>query len=248
MKLINKISLVTGAGQGIGKAIAELLAKEGSTVIICDISLDRANKAVEEIIKNGGKAAAVCSDVSSSEDVNSMFKFIEENYGGLDILVNNAGISPKQRFEDITAEDWDKVLGVNLKGTFLCTQNAFRLMKIKGSGKIINIASIAGQNGGTVASPHYVSSKAGIIGFTKAMALLGGPHNINVNAIAPGRIVTELFYKDIDPEKNNEVISRIPLGHPGEPKDIAEAVLFLASDSSRYMTGACLNVNGGLLF
>ncbi len=247
MNLENKIALVTGAGQGIGKAIALALASRGSEVIVSDIDLSRAENVVQAIRDTGKKAVSGKLDVSKETEVDKIFSFINESFGTIDILVNNAGISPKQKFEDITAEDWDKVLAVNLKGTFLCARKAYEMMKEKKYGKIINISSLAGQMGGTVASAHYVASKAGVLGFTKALCKVAAPYNINVNAIAPGRIYTELFYKDIDPKKNEEICRQIPMGHPGTPEDIANTVLFLASDHSKYINGACINVNGGIL-
>jgi 3-oxoacyl-[acyl-carrier protein] reductase len=246
MNLANKIALVTGAGQGIGKEISLSLAEHGAEVIVSDLAEERVQEVVNIIKGAGGSAECIKLDVSEEKDVNDAFQLIVAKYGTLDIMVNNAGISPKQAFEDITTSDWDRVLAVNLKGTFMCSKKSYELMKEKRYGKIINIASLAGQNGGTVASAHYVASKAAIIGFTKALCKVAAPYNINVNAIAPGRIYTELYYKDIDPKKNEDILKQIPMGHPGTPKDIANAVIFLASCYSDYINGACLNVNGGL--
>ena len=246
INLQDKVAVVTGAGQGIGRDICLALARHGAEVVVTDVLNDKIAEVVAEITRNGGRAVDRQLDVSRADDVQQVFDFLSEKFGRLDILVNNAGISPKQKFEDITIDDWDRVQAVNLRGPFLCARAALTLMKEQMSGKIINIASLAGQNGGTVASAHYVASKAGIIGLTKALCKVGGPYNVNVNAVAPGRIVTELYYKDIDASRNEEILKQIPMGHPGTTQDIANTVVFLASDYSAYINGACLNVNGGL--
>lgn len=248
MKLKDKISLITGSAQGIGEAIVNKFSEEGSTVILCDIQVDKIKNVAHRIKKKGGEASFFKADVSSPKEVSKLFNFIKEKYHRLDILVNNAAISPKQRFDDITYEDWDKVLAVNLRSVFLCTKEAISIMKKEGKGKIVNISSMAGQNGGIFGSPHYAASKAGVIGFTKAMAKNMGPFNINVNAIAPGRIVTPLYYKDISPEMNEAFNKQIPLGRPGKPDEVVEGALFLASDSSNYITGTTLSINGGCYF
>lgn len=246
MNLSKKISLVTGGAQGIGKAIANLLSNEGSTVLIVDIDIKKAKSVVKNIKSKGGNALAFGIDVSSVFQVDELFHLIVKKFGKLDILINNAGIAPKQKFEDISLDDWERVLKVNLTGVFLFTKKAFLIMKEKKYGKIVNISSIAGQNGGILASAHYVASKAGMIGFTKYMAKISAPYNINVNTIAPGRIATRRYYMYSE-EFNRKINEKIPLGHPGSPEDVAEAVLFLVSDKSKYITGACLNVNGGIL-
>jgi 3-oxoacyl-[acyl-carrier protein] reductase len=246
LDLRNKVALVTGGGQGIGREICLALAAHNAEVVVSDVLEDRAANVAGEIKKTSAKSLSYRLDVSQPKEISEIFRFLTEKYGRLDILVNNAGISPKQKFEDITSDDWDRVLSVNLRGTFLCAKEAVGIMKSQNSGKIINIASLAGQNGGTVASAHYVASKAGILGLTKALCKVAGPFNINVNAVAPGRILTELYYKDINPTRNEEILKQIPMGHPGESRDIANTVIFLASDYADYINGACINVNGGL--
>jgi len=247
VKLKGKITLVTGGGQGIGKAISKKIAKEGSVVVVCDKDYKKAKITANEIKIAGHESFPYEVDVSLKEQVEKMFKFIDKKYGKLDILVNNAGISPKQSFENISLSDWNKVLSVNLTGTFLCTKQAYIRMKKNNYGKIINISSGSAQSGGIFSSPHYVASKAGIIGFTKSIAKIAGRYNINVNAIAPGRIVTNMYYKDIPGGSHKEINDRTPLKRPGEPEEIADSVLFLASEDSKYITGTCLNVNGGLI-
>jgi NAD(P)-dependent dehydrogenase (short-subunit alcohol dehydrogenase family) len=244
--LKDKAALVTGAGRGIGRDICLALAAHGARVLVTDVLGEKAAEVAEEINGGGGRALDHGLDVTREEEVRLVFDFLVEKFGGLDIMVNNAGISPKQKFEDISLEDWDRVQAVNLRGTFLCARAAVALMKERRSGKIINIASLAGQNGGTVAGAHYAASKAGVIGLTKALAKATGPCDINVNAVAPGRIVTELYYRDIEAARNEEILRQIPLGRPGTTRDIANTVVFLASDYAAYLNGACLNVNGGL--
>jgi len=245
MRLNKKITLITGGGQGIGETIARLFAQNGAETIICDINEKRAKNVADKINQNGGVAISFKTDVACVEEVEKLFGFIKKRYGRLDILVNNAGISPKQKFEEITEDDWDKVLNVNLKGCFLCSKQAFEIMKKIQSGRIINMSSAAGQMGGYASSVHYAASKAGILGFTKALARVGGPYNITVNAIAPGKILTDLYYKDVNPKINEQIIKEIPLGHPGKPEDVAETALFLASDAAKYISGECISVSGG---
>lgn len=251
MILKNKIALVTGSGQGIGKAIAILFAKKGAKVIVNDIERKKTKGVVENINKDfindkRNYAIEYIADVSSANEVKELFTFITKNFNGLDILVNNAAISPKQKFEKISYEDWGKVIDVNLTGPFICIQEAYKIMKRKKYGKIVNISSFAGINGGILASAHYVASKAGLIGLTKYMAKIGAPYHINTNVIAPGRVKTDKYYL-YSKEFNKKVDKNILLDSAAEPEDIAEAALFLASNKSNHITGICMNVTGGIL-
>jgi 3-oxoacyl-[acyl-carrier protein] reductase len=241
MKLKDKIAIVTGASQGIGKEVALALAKEGANVIVIDIN-DNVKKVSEEIKSMGVKSMAVKADVSNRKDIEKMSRDVLKTFGKVDILVNNAGIYPSVSFNEMKEEDWDKVMNVNLKGTFLCTKAVSESMIKKKSGSIINISSIAamvGFNGLT----HYCASKAGILGFTRALALELSKYNIRVNAIAPGAIETP-GAKMTDEDANN-FAQTIPLKRIGTPKDIASVVLFLASEDSSYITGQCIIVDGG---
>lgn len=245
MKLKNKISLITGAGQGIGKAIALAFAKEGSYVIVNDIDLDKAKLVAMEIDASGGEAIPIKADVSQSKDVGNMVKEAIKNFGNIDILVNNAGIQTESQFLDLSEEDWDKVIAVNLKGTFLCSQIVARVMVKSGKGKIINISSIH-QSVPRCNKVHYDVSKAGVEMLTRDMALELAKYKINVNCIAPGAIATLMNKAILDsPEKLAEINSNIPWKSMGEPEDVAKVALYLASDDSNYITGTTIFVDGG---
>jgi len=242
--LQGKVALVTGAAQGIGKAIAERLVDEGAEVVIADVALERASSVARELsIKR--KTIAVKADVSSSKDVKELFSVVDREFGRLDILVNNAGILLKGRFEEVTEEMWDRTMAVNLKGPFLCGREALRLMP-KG-GRIINITSIDGK----VVYYHghhvpYGVSKAGIIMLTKIMAVELASYGINVNAIAPGVVRTEISAGSMDdPAHLKEITDEIPLGRLASPEEIAGTVVFLSSKDASYLTGSTIYVDGG---
>ena len=244
MKLKDKVAIVTGSGQGIGRGIALALAKEGAKIVVTDIT-DRIYDAVKEIMNLGIQALAMKTDVSSAEQTGEMVKKTVEKFGRIDILVNNAGIYPFKPLVEMTESDWDKVLNVNLKGVFNCTRAVAPHMINQKSGKIINIASIAGVVVGFAALTHYSASKGGIVGFTKSVALELAPFGINVNTIAPGSIETPSARMDMNDESVKQFLQTIPLKRIGQPEDVANAVLFLASDESSYITGQCLVVDGG---
>ena len=245
MKLFNKISLVTGAGKGIGRSIAVTLAKEGSCVVVNDVNLDDANAVAEEIINGGSKAISVKADISQSNEVQRMVENTIKNYGKIDILVNSAGIQTVTPFLELSEEEWQRVIDVNLKGTFLCSQMVAKEMVKHGKGKIINITSIH-QSIPRFNKIHYDVSKAGIAMLTKDMALELSKYKINVNSVAPGAIMTPMN-EDIlaSSEKMAEIESKIPWKRMGKPEEVAQAVLYFASDESDYVTGSTINVDGG---
>jgi len=238
------VALVTGAAQGIGKAVALLLARNGADIVVSDINLEKAEETAKEVQPLGRKALAVKVDVAKLDDVEKMVEAILAQFGKVDILVNNAGIARDKLILRMTEEDWDAVLNINLKGTFNCTKAVVRHMSKQRSGKIVNIASVVGEMG-NAGQGNYAASKAGVIGFTKTIAREFAQRGINVNAIAPGYIETPMT--DALPEKAKEELKRlIPMDRLGKPEDVAEAVLFLVSESANYITGQVLNVNGGI--
>ena len=247
MNLKNKVAIVTGSRRGIGKAIALALAKAGANIVVSDINLDDCNKLVEEIKAINGNALAVKTDVSNPEDVSQMINLTTEKFGKVDILVNNAGIYMQKSFTDVTEQDFDRTLDINLKGVFLCSKAVVPEMIKQGKGKIINIASIAGQVG-FANSSAYCASKGAIINITRELALELAQYKINVNAIGPGVIETDMT-KDLleDKATKETLLANIPLSRIGKPEDIANAALFLASDNSDYITGITLFVDGGWL-
>jgi 3-oxoacyl-[acyl-carrier protein] reductase len=244
LTLKGKVALVTGGAQGIGKAVALLLARNGADVIVSDINLEKAEETAKEIEAIGSKTVAIKTDVANLNDVEQMIHSIMEQFGKIDILVNNAGITRDKLILRMTEEDWDAVLNINLKGTFHCTKAAVRHMAKQRYGKIVNIASVTGEMG-NAGQANYAASKAGVMGFTKTVAREFAQRGINVNAIAPGYIQTPMT--ENLPEKAKEELKRlIPMDRLGQAEDVAEAVLFLVSEASSYITGQVLNVNGGI--
>jgi 3-oxoacyl-[acyl-carrier protein] reductase len=244
LKLAGKVAMVTGAAQGIGKAVALLLARNGADILVADINLEKAEETAKEIQALGRKALAVKVDVGSFDDVERVVHTGLEQFSQIDILVNNAGINRDKLILRMTEEDWDVVLKINLKGTFNCTKAVVRHMSKQRSGKIVNIASVVGEMG-NAGQANYAASKAGVIGFTKTIAREFAQRGININAIAPGYIETPMT--DVLAEKVKEQLRRlIPMERLGKPEDVAEAVLFLVSEASSYITGQVLNVNGGI--
>ena len=240
-----KIALITGAGKGIGAAIARNMAKHGATVIInYSHSKEAATNVMEEIMASGGQAETYPCDVSDNEAVKAMITDIVKKHGRLDILVNNAGVTKDGLLMRMKPEDFDHVININLKGTFHCIQNATRIMMKQKYGRIINISSVVGLYG-NAGQANYAASKAGIIGLTKAAAKELGSRGITVNAIAPGFIQTEMT-DVLNEDLKNNMINAITLGRFGQPEDIANAAAFLASDQAAYMTGQVLCVDGGI--
>ena len=245
MELKGKIALVTGGGQGIGQVIGNHLAKIGAHVVFGDINLKNAEKSAEDVSASGGKASAILLNVTDPENVKVAFDSIKSEFKPLDILINNAGITKDGLFVRMKEDDWDSVLAVNLKGSFLCGQQAAKHMMKQRQGAIVNIASIVGIMG-NAGQANYSASKSGLIGLTKTMARELAPRNITVNAIAPGFIDTEMT-RVLDEKIKDKLVEQIPLSRLGLPEDIAHSVVFLVSSSSSYITGQVLNVNGGML-
>ena len=240
-----KIALVTGSARGIGLSIAEKLAADGYSIVISDIMADAAAESAAKLNADGIEAVAVFGDVSKPDDVDNMFKQAVDKLGSVDVLVNNAGLTRDNFLMRIDEKDWDLVMNVNLKGAFLCTKAASRLMMKKRWGRIINISSVVGVMG-NVGQANYSASKAGLIGLTKSSAKELAGRNITVNAVAPGYIQTEMTEKLPEAAKEG-FLSIIPLKRPGTPKDVAGVVSFLASDLAEYVTGQVIHCDGGMV-
>jgi 3-oxoacyl-[acyl-carrier protein] reductase len=244
MNLTGKVALVTGAGQGIGKIIAMKLAENGASVVLNDLKMDSLQTAANEIESSGGKALPLEANVVNMDDVQEMVDKVVQKLDGIHILVNNAGITRDALLLRMSVEDWDSVLNVNLKGVFNCTKSALKYMSKQKQGKIISIASIVGMMG-NAGQANYAASKAGVIGFTKTVAREYAQRGINANVIAPGFITTAMT-DALSDKVREELMKQIPMGRLGTPEDVADAVLFLASDASNYITGQVINVNGGM--
>jgi len=241
--LSNRVAIVTGSGRGIGRAIALKLAEVGATVVVNDIG-EAAQGVAEEIRAMNRQSLAILADVSSSSDVARLMETTKDTYGKVDILVNNAGITRDQILVRMSDEDWDRVLNVNLRSVFLCSRAVLRQMIKQRWGRIISIASIVGV-AGNPGQANYASAKAGIIGLTRTIAREVASRGITANVIAPGFIDTEMTQR-LEEKQRQELMGHIPLGYPGSPRDVAEAVAFLASEEARYITGQILNVDGGM--
>lgn len=244
--LRGKVALVTGGTRGIGRAIVITMATKGAIVVINYLKSEKAaHDLAEEINSRGGQVLLCRADISEPDQVDEMMGKIRKTLGGLDILVNNAGIMEDNWFIDITLEEWEQVLNVNLRGAFLCTKAAIPLLKARGGGRIINISSQAALTG-SKKHVHYATAKAGILGFTYSLAKELGPYGITVNAVSPGRIMTDMISERMA-GREEEWLKQTPLQRFGEPEEVAAAVAFLASDEAGYITGLNLHVNGGLL-
>ena len=244
MRLQGKVAVVTGGGRGIGRAIALRFAAEGADVVV-NYRADEASAAdtAAAIAAAGSRALCVRADVTRRDEVRALFAHAVERFGRLDVLVNNAGINRVCFFEEITDQDWDDILATNLKGPFICCQEAFAHLKARG-GRIVNIASVAGQYHGPK-TVHYAVSKAGLISLTAAVARYGAEHGILVNAVAPGIIETDLTRDELRGPGGQKVVALTLLKRPGQLDDVASACVFLCSDEQNYMTGQVLSVAGG---
>jgi len=243
MKLAGRVALVTGGGRGIGHTTCLALAREGADVAVCDIDLASAEAVAKEVEALGRKALAIKADVSQKADVTIMVARVTEAFGKIDILVNNAGIIRDAMLHKMTEDAFDQVIAVHLKGAWLCCQAVMEGMREQRFGKIINLSSMSGKVG-NIGQTNYSAAKAGIVGLTKAVAKELARYSINVNAIQPGFIDTEMT-RSIPEEIRLAKIAEIPLKRVGRPEDIANVVVFLASEDSSFMTGAVLEVNGG---
>lgn len=244
MGLTDRVAIITGAGSGIGRATAYKLAAEGARVVVGDVINERGNATVDMICSRGGKASFILADISRWEEAKKLVELTESLYGTVDILVNNAGITRDKPLQDMEEEDWDQVLNINLKGAFNCCKFVAPIMIKKQYGKIINVSSRA--HLGNPGQANYSSSKAGIIGLTRSLALELGRYNINVNALAPGLIETELVRSHPKYEMIRErALKLTPLKRIGKPEEVAELAYFLASDASSYITGELIHITGG---
>jgi len=253
MKLKDKVAFITGSGQGIGAAIARKFAEEGAILVINDVNKERAEIFSKKLEDLGFTSIAIVGDVSDAKQVDTMIEKIVERFSRIDILVNNAGISYKTKdgfkipFLEIPEVQWDKVLAVNLKGVFLCVQKVAKIMIKQKYGRIVNMASIAAKLGSSgPAGNHYMASKAGVVSLTKSLAFELAQYNIRVNSVAPGFIKTEMAGMT-NAALNKAITERIPMKRFGAPEEVAEVVLFLVSDSSSYVTGETIIIDGGFL-
>jgi 3-oxoacyl-[acyl-carrier protein] reductase len=245
-RLINRKAIVTGGGAGIGRAIALAFAAEGAEVAVWDIDLQTAERTAHHLRKMHRAAIALAVDVAEPQHVANAFRETIQTFEFVDILVNNAGICPTTPITEITPQEWDRVMAVNLKGAFLCCQSVIGIMKACRRGWIVNISSAAGKSGGHTVGAHYSASKAGIICLTKSLAREMAPYGVHVNAIAPGPVDTDMVQRNTGGDLTH-FKSVVPLGRLAKPEEIASAALFLCSSDSSYMTGATIDVNGGQL-
>ncbi len=245
MGLKGQVAFVTGGARGIGRAIALRLAKDGANVAIGDMREEEGKQTAADLQAAGVQSLFVTLNVTDQESVTAAVKQVVDRFGRLDILVNNAGITRDKLLLRMTPADWDAVLNVNLKGTYLCSQAVLQTMLRQRSGRIVSIASVVGVMG-NAGQTNYSASKAGIIGFTKSLAKEVASRNITVNALAPGFINTEMV-KTLSEDLQKQILERIPLGRFGTPEDVAGVVAFLCSEEGSYLTGHVINVDGGLL-
>lgn len=244
MRLENKVAIVTGAGRGLGKGIALKLAKEGAKVIVADITLETASETVAEIEASGGTAKAFACNIAVQEEVKAMYDFTLDQFGTLDVVVNNAGINRDGMLHKMSVEQWNQVIAVNLTGTFFSVQCASQILREKGAGAIINIASASWL--GNIGQANYAASKAGVVGLTKTASRELAKKGVTCNAICPGFIETDMT-RGVPEKVWDIMVGKIPMGRAGKPSDVANLVAFLSSDEANYITGEVLNVGGGMI-
>lgn len=246
--LSGKSALVTGAASGIGKTGAEKLAELGARVAIADLNLEKAQLVADGIRKTGGEAIAVAMNVGDNESIETAVKQVAESFGGIDIVVNSAGILGTSSIEDMQREgEWNKVIDIDLSGTFFVCQKALPYLKESPAGRIINISSLSGRNGGFEGSMAYVAAKGGVVAITRGMARHLSPYKITVNAVCPGPTKTEMI-EGYTPERIQNQVKNVLLGRMGEREEIAGAICYLASDEAAFVTGMMLDINGGAYF
>jgi NAD(P)-dependent dehydrogenase (short-subunit alcohol dehydrogenase family) len=244
--LNGKVAIVTGGSRGIGKQIVKAFSSQGAIVVIASRNIQRCNQVAEEVIQEGGEALAVGCDVANLGEIQNMFQMVSDTFGRLDILVNNAGVSITKPSIEVTSEDWDTMFNINIKGLFFACQEAAKIMMEQGSGKIINISSIGGIKTFKRIAP-YGASKAAVIQLTKSLASEWARHGILVNGIAPGLISTDINTAEIEDERLlKKMLNLIPLRRLGQPSDIAMMSVFLASNTSNFMTGQTISIDGGV--
>jgi NAD(P)-dependent dehydrogenase (short-subunit alcohol dehydrogenase family) len=244
-ELAGRVAIVTGAGQGMGREVAGRMAAAGASVVVNDVRPDAVEAVADALRAGGAEAIGVAGDVTSKADVEGVVRAALEKFGKINVLVNNAGVLRPTKVIDIPEDEWDWVVAVNLKGTFLCSQAVLPAMREAGWGRIVNFSSTAGKNISTVGGAHYTSAKAGILGFTRHLAKEEAGHGITVNAVCPGLIDTEMVRNTIDENRARAFAESFPISRMGEPREVAELVAFLASDRAAYITGASLDINGG---
>ncbi len=240
-----KVAIVTGAGRGMGRSVAMRLAAGGASVAINDLDAEAANRVAAELTATGANAVAVPGDVTRAKDVRGMVGDTVDALGAVHILINNAGVLRPTPVIDIEEAEWDFVVGVNLKGTYLCSRAVLPSMRSQSWGRIVNFSSTAGKNVSTVGGAHYTAAKAGILGFTRHLAKEEAEYGITVNSVCPGLIDTEMVRDTISDERADAYAASFPIQRLGQPEEVAELVAFLSSDRASYITGASLDINGG---
>jgi NAD(P)-dependent dehydrogenase (short-subunit alcohol dehydrogenase family) len=244
-ELEGRVAIVTGAGQGMGKDASLRLASSDARLVVNDVNGEAVEQTVADIEAAGGAAVAAVGSVTSKADVDRMVQTATETYGGVNILVNSAGILRSTHMIDIEEDEWDLVIEVNLKGTYLCSRAVLPAMREAKWGRIVNFSSTAGRKYSTLGGPHYSASKAGVLGLTRHLAMEEAANGITVNAVCPGLVNTEMVRNTVSPERVKEFTDSFPIPRIGEPWEVSELVAFIASDRAAYMTGVSFDINGG---